>query len=196
MKLNPAQPRIWLFTGMATLATLFMGCETIAESENQMDADDGQSAFITNEVDQMGQSLSGLSDGSLAKAGSSLADTITGEKIVERFGFVEACECFVRKASYTNSNGYERVRMDSVTLLDSSGAILSKWDRSLIAKLVHKRHITRNKGSHDIDVHINTEATFKTIMEFWWAFGMAPCLAALTVTPSNRRLSKMSHVNG
>jgi hypothetical protein len=167
MKPFTLNPKSLLLAGLALSSALFMGCETMADSNSETTNEDGQSAFITSEVDQMGQSLSDLSTDGLGKAAAPRVDTITGEKIVERFGYVEACECFIRKATYSNSNGYERTRLDSVTLLDSAGEVLTKWDRSLIAKIIHKRHITRNKGNHDMDVHVNTEATFKSDNGVW-----------------------------
>lgn len=154
-------PQSFAIAAIALSSVFFTGCETIAESTSDDSNLDGQSAFVTSEIDQMGQSLEGLPASGLAKEATSNADTITGEKIVERFGFVEDCSCFVRRASYTNSNGYERIRLDSVSLIDSAGEVMTEWNRRKVSKLVHKRHVTRNKGSHDIDVHFNTEATFK-----------------------------------
>ncbi len=149
--------------GLASLvlgAQSLIGCMNATESEDTAELD-GQSAFISSEVDQMGQSLGDLPDAALGKSAAVAADTITGELILSRYAFHEECQCLVRKAEYSGSRGFERTRIDSVTLLDSAGAALSLWDRKKIAKIIHKRHVTRNKGSHDIDVQFNTEATFK-----------------------------------
>lgn len=149
-----------------SLASLLLGAQSLVGCMNATESTDateldGQSAFISSEVDQMGQSLGGLPDAALGKSGAIAADTITGELIIERYAFHDDCQCLVRTAEYSGSRGFERTRVDSVTLLDSAGGVLHFWERSKIAKIIHKRHVTRNKGSHDIDVHFNTEATFK-----------------------------------
>jgi hypothetical protein len=137
-----------------------VGCNKVADTEEDVSELDGQSAFIASEVDQMGQSLQGLPGTALAKSAVD-ADTITGELVIERYAYNADCSCFLRKAEFTGSRGYERVRLDSVTLLDSAGQALTTWDRERIAKIVHKRHVTHTKGARQVDVHFNTEAVFK-----------------------------------
>lgn len=135
-------------------------CNKVTEVEEE-ETLDGQGAFITAEIDQMGQSLHQIPAPTLGKVAGNMADTLTGELVIESYAYQEACECFVRKAEFTGSRGYERQRLDSVTLVDSAGEILSSWQPLRIAKIVHKRHVTHTKGAHAIDVHFNTEAVFK-----------------------------------
>jgi len=149
------------FIVIPVLSLLSTGCLQSASDEADPD-EDGQSAFIASEIDQLGQALESLPGNALTKTSASDADTLTGERVVERFAYQQECECFVRIAEYSDSRGYERTRLDSVTLLDSDGVALDHWDRGLIAKIVHNRHVTRHRGSHDMDVVFNTVAEFKT----------------------------------
>jgi hypothetical protein len=149
------------FLGIALMTNSMVGCINSVAKEDTDTSMDGQSAFISSEMDQMGSSLQGLPGAMVGKVGTSQADTITTELILERYAFHEDCGCMVRTAEFTGSVGFERTRIDSVTLLDSAGEVLQTWDRSRIAKINHKRHVIRSKGPHAIDVHFITEATFK-----------------------------------
>lgn len=142
---------------VGSAALLLTGCLTT--SEDSSFKSDGQSAYMTSEIDQMGQIYSGSSVG--AKT-SGLGMTITGELVIQPFSFVEACSCFVRNAKYNNTQGNERIRVDTVTLLNASGAKMSVFQPALIAKIIHTRDVTRFKGDKEANIHLDLTIEIKT----------------------------------
>lgn len=135
------------------------GCITSGDNKVASDYNsDGSGSFFTSEIDQMGQTLN---DNSAPAAKVGVADTITGELVIQPFTYSADCKCFVRTATFTNSNGYERLRVDSVTLVDTNGDTLSVFNRKAMGKAFHKRHVTRTKGGMDFDVVFNMEVDIK-----------------------------------
>jgi hypothetical protein len=124
---------------------------------------DGQAAYMTNEVDQMGQVYDQISSGAAAKT-SGFGDglTITGELVIEPFAYHEDCTCFVRHAKYTGMKGFERDRLDSVILLDSAGHPMDKFNKELVSKIIHKRNIVREKGAREAEIRFDFTVDIKT----------------------------------
>jgi hypothetical protein len=146
-------------TGAASLA--LTGCLTNESKTSSMDSD-GQAAYVTTEVDQMGQVYDQLPEtsGGLGKASSGL--TITGELTIEPFRYQAGCECFVRHAVYTGAKGYERDRVDSVTLFDSTGATMDRFVRARIDHMVHTRDVVHTKGAREANVRIEIDLDIMT----------------------------------
>jgi hypothetical protein len=93
----------------------------------------------------------------------SATDTLPGEQVVEPLTFHEDCACFVRQATYTGIPGYERVRTDSITLLDSAGmTITSSMLTAKAATIRHKRHIASLEGSREANVLFDLVADITT----------------------------------
>ena len=160
MKLSKLSLALKTAALVGSAALLLTGCLT--KSEDSSFKSDGQSAYMTSEIDQMGQIYTGPSVG--AKT-SGLGLTITGEIVIQPFSFVEACSCFVRNAKYDNSKGNERIRVDTVTLLDASGAKMSVFQPALIAKIIHTRDVTLSKGDKgdkDANIHLDLTIEIKT----------------------------------
>jgi hypothetical protein len=145
--------------GAATL--LLSGCFTQNEEAKSSYGSDGQSAYVSTEVDQMGQVYDQIStDGPAAKAsGNGL--TITGELVIEPFKYDEGCACFIRHAHYSGIKGFERDRIDSVTLIDSSGAAMDGFRKAKVAKIIHKRNVLRSKGSREADIRFDVVVILK-----------------------------------
>lgn len=145
---------------IAGAASLFMtGCITETKDPSAFNSD-GQSAYMTAEVDQMGQIYDGGSAGAAKTSAGEL--TITSELVIDPLTYHEDCTCFVRHAKFTTSQGFERDRLDSVTLFDSAGATLSKFQPALISKIVHTRNVTKTKGGNDADIRIAFTVDIKT----------------------------------
>jgi hypothetical protein len=146
---------------LAGLAALSLtGCLTQEESadENAFTSD-GQAAFLVSEIDQMGQALGDLAEGPLAKTSGF---TIEGELVIDPFDYKEDCGCFVRRAKYTGHKGYERERLDSVTLLDSAGGTMDVYAPSRVAKVLHRRNVDHSKGGNELSVRLDVEVEIKT----------------------------------
>jgi hypothetical protein len=143
-------------------APLFLtGC--ITKSEDSSYASDGQSAYMTSELDQMGQAYDGASAGAAkGSVGIGTNLTVTGELVIDPFTYHEDCTCFVRRAKYTTLEGFERIRLDSVRLFDSTGATLSKFQPALISKITHSRNVTKSKGDKDADIRFDITVDIKT----------------------------------
>jgi hypothetical protein len=134
------------------------GCMTNEEGKNKDFASDGQASFLVSEVDQMGQTLD--EGAPAAKFGIDSSD-ITGELVIDPYKYDSTCKCFVRRAKFTGSEGFERIRLDSVVLVDTNGDTLSEFKPRAIGKAYHTRHVTKSKGDKEIDVVINFTVDIK-----------------------------------
>ena len=142
---------------LAGAASLCMtGCLTSNKDASAFKSD-GQSAYTTQELDQMGQ----VYDGAAAKTSAGEL-TVTGELVIDPLTYHEDCTCFVRHAKFTNSLGYERDRVDSITLFDSTGATMSKFQPALINKIVHVRNVNKTKGDKDASIRFAFTVDIKT----------------------------------
>ncbi|MDB5047070.1 MAG: hypothetical protein JWO30_141 [Fibrobacteres bacterium] len=144
--------------GAASL--LLTGCLT--NKENDSFASDGQSAYMASEVDQMGQVYDQISPDAAAKTSAFGGFTITGEKVIEPFKYDSSCTCFIRHATYSNIEGFERDRLDSVTLLDSTGATMNVFNKAVVSKIIHKRNVVKTKGSREADIRFDITVDIKT----------------------------------
>jgi hypothetical protein len=159
---RPASFSLTSLTLAGAASLLLSGCFTQNEEAKSSYSSDGQSAYVSTEVDQMGQVYDQISaDGPAAKtSGSGL--TITGELVIEPFKYDEGCACFIRHAHYSGIKGFERDRIDSVTLLDSAGATMDKFQKAKVAKIIHKRNVLRTKGSREADIRFDITVEIKT----------------------------------
>jgi hypothetical protein len=143
--------------GAASL--LLTGCLTKNEDSASYSSD-GQSAYMASEVDQMGQVYDQISIG--AGKTSALGLTITGEKVIEPFKYDSSCTCFIRHAAYSNIEGFERDRVDSVTLLDSAGAAMDKFQKAKVSKIIHSRNVVKSKGGKEANIRFDITVDIKT----------------------------------
>ncbi len=170
MKLTNAISPVLKYSAAAALLTLgFTGCMTSPSSSSNTAGytSSGESAFIKQESENMGQvwnsgASASTSTGLAKEASDTVMDTITGDLVITPLHYDSACQCFVRVANYTSSVGFERQRLDSITLVDSNGNPMSRF-RPLLAKtIIHNRHVTRirsNLGT-EVDVNFNTTLTW------------------------------------
>lgn len=160
-RITPAL-RPWALAAAAAFA--LTGCIT-SGNESTADAaaeNDGQAAYVTSEVDQMGQVYGQIGSGDAAAKATALDLTITGELVIEPFRFQDSCECFVRHAVFTGMKGYERDRLDSVQLFDSAGAVMDKWRPAQIAKIVHSRNVKKSGNGKEADIRFDITVDIKT----------------------------------
>jgi hypothetical protein len=142
----------------ATAALALAGCVTSGDDSAAAD-NDGQAAYVTSEVDQMGQVYGQIGDA--AAKTSALSIVITGELVIEPFRYHDSCQCFVRHAVFTGMKGYERDRLDSVKLYDSAGAILDKWRPAQIAKIAHSRNVKKSGNGKEADIRFDITVDMK-----------------------------------
>jgi hypothetical protein len=143
----------------AAAALALTGCITSGNDSATASDNDGQAAYVTSEVDQMGQVYGQLGDAA-AKA-SALGGTITGELVIEPFRYHDSCGCFVRHATFTGMKGFERDRLDSVRLYDSAGTIMDKWRPAQIAKIAHSRNVKKSGNGKEADIRFDITVDMK-----------------------------------
>ena len=154
------------FTGLRALtlvgaaAFALSGCMTQEEGGGDY-ASDGQAAFLVSEMDQMGQTLGQLSEGGLPKTAEPGDLVIRGELVIDPWDYRADCGCFVRRAEYTGHAGFERLRLDSVTVLDSAGAAMDTFRPARIAKALYRRNVTKSKDGRQVDVRIDITVDMK-----------------------------------
>jgi hypothetical protein len=159
IRITPALRSLAL-AGAAALA--FTGCLTANESASATESDsDGQAAYMTSEVDQMGQVYGQIGDAAAKTSALGAGITITGELVIDPFKYHDSCQCFVRHAVYTGMKGYERDRLDSVKLYDSTGAIMTKWRPAQIAKIVHSRNVKKSGSGREADIRFDIVVEIK-----------------------------------
>jgi hypothetical protein len=152
--------RTLALAGVASL--FFTGCLTDKEGKKSAYDSDGQSAYVATEVDQMGQVYDQISADGAAKTSAASGFTITGELVIEPFKYDSTCGCFIRRAEYTGMKGYERLRIDSVTLLDSTGAKMDKFQKAKVAKIIHTRNVTKTKNGKQADIRFDITVDIKS----------------------------------
>jgi hypothetical protein len=155
-----------LISGFNTLALagaaalLLSACVT--QNEEATQASDGASAYTASEVDQMGQVYDQMGGEGVAAKTTAMGLTITGELVVVPFAYHEDCTCFVRHATFSGIRGYERERVDSVILLDSANAPMTAFKKAQVAKIIHKRNVTKSKGAKEADIRFDITVDIKT----------------------------------
>jgi hypothetical protein len=141
----------------AAFSLSLIGCVTDpAESLASLD-EDGQAAYLKQEVESLGEAY----EGSAAGKSAAFNLTIEGELVIHPLGFREECECLVREAEFTGSRGYERTRLDSIYFVDSDGNFLTAFDRDAVVRVIHKRHVIHTKNGKQADLYLNTEMEWK-----------------------------------
>lgn len=156
---RPAPYIALAFAGLAAVA--LTGC--LADADQEGIRSDGQSSFLTSEVDHMGEVLNTGSSEAAPTLGGIDTGSIVGELVIDPLKYQADCQCFVRRAKFTGQNGFERIRLDSIWLLDDTGAKLDKFNLAAVAKVIHKRHVMKSRDANDVDVHIDTEMELKTL---------------------------------
>jgi predicted dienelactone hydrolase len=160
-----AGKKSWLgMAGVIGTASLFLaGCFNKSDDLDYVPyKSDGQSAYITSELDQMGQ----IYNGSASSLGKTAANAFSGndEVVIEPYTFQKACSCFVSMATLTGLDESIRVRVDSVHLFDTEGIAQTLYRPTLISKIVHIHEVNKSHGGidsrlrFDITVEIKREA--------------------------------------
>jgi hypothetical protein len=155
-----------LLGGFAVFA--FNSCMTSTNDDAYVS--NGENTFVKQESENMGQVVNNgsVSSGGLNKAAVTAdvqaadSDTLTSDFVLIPLHFDDSCNCFVRTANFTASVGFERLRQDSLWLIDSSGDTLNTFHPGHAATVIHHRHVTRIRGTvgDTIDVQFNTTLTW------------------------------------
>ncbi len=145
------------FALASAVALQLMGCQPAltqsASSDTQLN---GEAALMGKELDHMaGTQGAGMG---VALLKSAAADTDSTFFTVSPPQFDSSCICFIRTETW-NGDGYERLRIDSITYLDSAGNHLRSRNFKKLGSLNHIRHVTRTKGLHIFEIRFETKST-------------------------------------
>ena len=188
--LSIASPSLASLVLAGAAALTLTGCLTSEEKTAAAPDNDGQAAYVTSEVDQMGKVYGQI--GEAAAKASAFGITITGELVLEPFKYHDSCQCFVRHAVYAGMRGYERERLDSVKLYDSAGALMDQWRPAQIAKIVHTRNVKKSGNGKEADIRFDITVDIKSgsgVKRGTWNGGMTGSYAG-----SEFKSGTMTHV--
>jgi hypothetical protein len=119
------------------------------------DRADNTAEFLSQEIANMGGTGAALiSGGAPAKAAAAMADTFRADLVIHPFAWDSIGECFIRSATYTTSEGYERVRIDTIIFKDAGGLSLRHPTIATVATVQHIRSVTHQKGGNQANVRI------------------------------------------
>ena len=152
--------RVVSVSAIAGITAFSGGC---ARSE---DISDEFSRISSQEVSNMDANSSGMiTQGGTAKLEAAATDTVTYDLTIHPFAWdTVAGDTFaVRTATLTCSDGYERVRVDTLTFYDHNGNTMRHPTLATVDSIHHVRHVTRDKGGNELNITVNMHSTVSAI---------------------------------
>jgi len=154
--MKPSHFTIKLAGASAMLAFALTGC--MRPDKDRFNSE-GMNVMLKQEDANMGEVLN-TSSTAAAKVGASIPDTFSGELNVSWSRGVNGA--WIRTAEYIGTSGFERQRLDTIQLLDSSNNPLVYFQPALAKIITHARHITRTRNGKQVDIQINTTFHWNT----------------------------------
>jgi hypothetical protein len=145
--------RILILALIASMGGLFSGC--ILGPSNAVS--DEFARMASQEVANMSANSSGiLTSGAqaLSKQAATEADTVYYDWVVHPYSWDAAIQGYIRTATVTGSDGYERVRIDTLIFKDVSGAKLQYPTLATCKTIDHIRNVTHTKGGSELDIRV------------------------------------------
>jgi len=144
-------------SAMAGIVAFFAGC---SRGEN---LNDDFARAASQEVSNMDANSSGMiPQRGMPKLAAAAADTITYDLTIHPYSWDSINSCYERAATLTCSDGYERVRVDTVTFFGANGK-LRYPTLATVDSIHHVRHVTRNKGGNELNVTVDMHSTVSTL---------------------------------
>ncbi len=145
------------FAFVTVAAFGLMGCQPALTQSTSSDAAlNGEAALVGQELDHMaGAQGAGMS---VALIKTAAADTDSAAFTVSPSQYDSSCTCFIRTETW-KGDGYARLRVDSITYLDSAGKPLRSRNFKKLGSISHVRHVTRTTGPHTFEIRFVTKAT-------------------------------------
>ncbi|MGA2506313.1 MAG: hypothetical protein ABSF80_02435 [Chitinispirillaceae bacterium] len=160
MKFSRIAVGVIAFSVVAGIAAFFAGC-----SKNE-DISDEFARISSQEVSNMDANSSGMiSSGGTPKLVSGVAtasDTVTYDLTIHPFSLDSTDSCYIRTATLTCSDGFERVRVDTLTFFGATGKL---WHPTLatVDSIHHVRHVKRDKGGNELNITVDMHSTLNPI---------------------------------
>jgi hypothetical protein len=144
-------------TVVAGIAVFFFGCA-------KEDISDEFARISAQEVSNMDANASTMltAPGGIAKLAAAAGDTVYYDWNVVPFHWDSASGDYFlwRQATFTNlSDGYERVRTDTVTFYDHTGNTLRHPTLATVDSIRHVRHVKRDRGGNELEITCDMHST-------------------------------------
>jgi len=148
-------------SAMAGIVAFFAGC---SRGEN---LSDDFPRVVSQEVSNMDANSSGkIAQVGTPKLAAAAADSITYDWTIHPYAWDTACSSYVRIATVSCSDGYERVRVDTLTFFDASGGRLESPTLATVDSIHHVRHVTRDKGGNQLDITVDMHSTVRALDQY------------------------------
>jgi hypothetical protein len=151
------------FSAVAGLAFSSTGC---SKNEN---ISDEFARISSQEVSNMDANSSTMltAPSGIPKLAATAADTVYYDWNIHPYAWdtntVTGDTFLVRTATLTCSDGYERVRVDTVTFYDDNHNTLRHPTLATVDSIHHVRHVTRDKGGHELDLVVDMHSSVRSI---------------------------------
>jgi hypothetical protein len=156
MKYAPRFTRTMIAGSTIAVIALFSGCLI-----GPRDAISDEFARIASqEVSNMSANSSTMiREGGAAKNAPVYGDTIYYDWNIVPYTYDAGCGGYIRTATFTCSDGYERIRVDTVIFRDENGAALQNPTLLNVSTVSHVRNVKRTTGGNELDVRIVMNST-------------------------------------
>jgi hypothetical protein len=156
MKINSIAIRAFAISAVAVIAAFLAGCA-------QENISDEFALIASEEVSNMDANSSGMvTQGATAKLQAAALDTVTYDLTIHPFSWDSTNDCYVRTATLVCSDGFERVRVDTLTFYGAAGR-LRYPTLATVDSIHHVRHVTRDKGGNELDITVDMHSTLSPI---------------------------------
>lgn len=142
--------RMLITATVAGIAGLLSGCGLSAADSNEF------ARITSQEISNMGANSSTMiGASSLSKPMASVAaDTVYYDWQVHPYTWTPAIGGYIRTATVTCSDGYDRVRVDTLIFKDANGNTLQHPTLATVSAISHVRNVKRTKGGNELDIRV------------------------------------------
>jgi len=151
MKLNGRAAGVVIVSVISGIAAFFAGCakDTISDEFARISAQE-----VSN-MDANASTMVGALGPLPKMAAAAAADTVYYDWKVVPYQWDAASGSYIRTATFTNlSDGYTRVRVDTVTFLDDNSTKLQYPTLATIDSIRHIRNVTRTRGGNELNIRV------------------------------------------
>ncbi len=151
--------RVVIFLLIAGMGGLFTGC-ILGPSDSVSDEFARISAQEVSNMDNNSSTMVGSAGAhSLGKRAEASADTVYYDWTVYPYSWDSTVSGYIRTATVTVSDGYARLRVDTLIFRDASGAGLRNPTFATCTSIDHTRNVKRTKGGNELDIRVVMHST-------------------------------------
>ncbi len=156
MKIHHGAVRTIAVSAVAGIAAFLAGCA-------QDNISDEFARIASEEVSNMDANSSGMvTQGATAKLQAAAPDTVTYDLTIHPYSWDSTNDCYVRTATLICSDGFERVRVDTLTFYGAGGK-LRYPTLATVDSIHHVRHVSRDKGGNELDITVDMHSILSLI---------------------------------